>query len=207
MIPSIELDDAVAALAKGQVIAVPTDTVYGVAASLARPDAIATLFSLKRRPTSVALPVLVDSIEQIEACGVAWPPSARQLSEVLWPGPLTIVVPVPGPLAALVGGTTQSAGFRIPDDPRVRAILTESGPLCVTSANSHGEPPCQNASQVRAAFETSASLAGIVDGGERAGTVSTVVQLSDTTWRILRQGAIDERVIAAILGDAGEITQ
>ncbi len=206
MIPSMGLDDALLALARGEVIAVPTDTVYGVAASLARPEAIATLFLLKHRPTSVALPVLVDSIEQIEACGVQWSPSARRLADALWPGPLTIVVVAPAQLAASIGSSSPSVGFRIPNDPQLRAILAQSGPLCVTSANNHGEPPCQSASQVRAVFEGSTLLAGIVDGGERAGTVSSVVQLSDSTWRILRQGAIDAHVIASLLGDDGEIT-
>lgn len=207
MIPSLDIESALSALSEGRVIAVPTDTVYGVAASLAHPEAIASLFALKQRPTSVALPILVDSIEQIEACGVDWPRSATRLATALWPGPLTIVVAVPEHLATLVGSTTSSAGFRIPNDEGLRAILSRSGPLCVTSANNHGDPPCQSASQVRAAFETSTQLAGIVDAGDRAGTVSTVVELSERSWRVLREGAIDASRIAAILGDDGTISR
>ncbi|MHB1088239.1 MAG: L-threonylcarbamoyladenylate synthase [Acidimicrobiales bacterium] len=206
MTPSMDLDQALEALAQGQVVAVPTDTVYGVAASLNRPEAIAALFSLKRRPTTVALPVLVASLEQIEALGVQWPERARRLAEAMWPGPLTIVVAVPERVAELVGATSPTAGFRIPDDVGLRDILARSGPLCVTSANSHGDVPCQNAQQVRAAFEGSPLLAGVVDGGDRAGTVSTVVQLDASSWRILRAGAIDAREISAILDEDGAAT-
>jgi L-threonylcarbamoyladenylate synthase len=207
MIPSLDLEGALSALAQGQVIAVPTDTVYGVAASLAHPEAIAALFALKHRPTSVALPILVDSTQQIAACGVEWTESAARLASAMWPGPLTIVVTVPQHLATLVGATTSSAGFRIPNDEGLRAILARSGPLCVTSANNHGDPPCQSASQVRAAFETSTLLAGIVDAGDRAGTVSTVVEISERTWRVLREGAIEISRIAAILGHDGTISR
>lgn len=199
MIPLMEVDEGITALANGEVIAVPTDTVYGVAASLARPSAVAALFALKGRPSSLALPVLVDSLEQIEAHGVVWPPNARRLAEAFWPGPLTIVVPVPPALARLVGGTSESAGFRIPNDARLRSMLARSGALCVTSANAHGEPPCQSAAQVRRAFEGSSVLAGVVDGGDRTGQVSTVVELVGASWRIVREGAISAGEISAIL--------
>jgi len=199
MIALMDADQAVAALANAEVIAVPTDTVYGVAASLARPSAVAALFTLKGRPSTLALPVMVDSVEQIEALGVAFPPGARRLAEAFWPGPLTIVVPVPARIATLVGGTSQSAGFRIPDDAHLRAMLARSGPLCVTSANGHGEPPCQSAAQVRRAFEGSHVLAGVVDGGDRSAKVSTVVELFDHSWRIVREGALGAQEISTVL--------
>jgi L-threonylcarbamoyladenylate synthase len=195
----LQRDDALEVLADGGVVGVATDTVYGVAASLAQPTAIAKLFALKRRPTSVALPILVDSVEAIERLGVTWDGRARRLSDALWPGALTIVVPVPHELAALVGGASDTAGFRVPNDEDLRGLLEESGPLAVSSANEHGETPCRNAQDVLDAFAERDEFAGVLDGGERGGEVSTVVVLEDSSWRVLRSGAFSAKDLARFL--------
>lgn len=192
-------DEAVRVLARGGIVALPTDTVYGVAASLRHPDAVATLFRLKHRPDAVAVPVLVDDFTQIERLSVHWPEAARRLSVVYWPGSLTIVVSVPDDLARLVGGETGTAGFRIPDDAALREILAKTGPLALSSANEHGESPCHNVEEVLAAFVGRDELEGVVDGGERSGRVSTVVDLSDSSWRLVRQGAIGADDLGHIL--------
>lgn len=206
MIDVVDTERAVNLLAGGAVVAVPTDTVYGVAASLSHPSALATLFALKRRPDSLALPVLVGSVEQIEVLGVTWPERARQLASVFWPGALTIVVPVPQELARRVGSPGATAGFRIPDDPVLHRVLARSGALAVTSANEHGQPPCRDVAQVQRAFAGREELAGVVDGGARSGEVSTVVELTDSSWRVVREGAIDASAIGAVL-DGGSPTQ
>jgi tRNA threonylcarbamoyl adenosine modification protein (Sua5/YciO/YrdC/YwlC family) len=195
----LERDAALAILADGGVVGVATDTVYGVAASLAHPDAIAKLFSLKRRPTSVALPILIDSVEAIERLGVTWDGRARRLSDALWPGALTVVVPVPHELAALVGSASDTAGFRVPNDEDLRSLLQESGPLAVSSANEHGEIPCRSANDVLQAFAERDEFAGVLDGGERGGEVSTVVVLEDSSWRVLRTGALSAKDLARFL--------
>jgi len=199
MIEIIDVDTAADLLLRGKVVALATDTVYGVAASLAHPDAVQSLFALKERPDSKPLPVLAHSVEQIEAYGVMWPLLARRLARKFWPGALTIVVAVPERIARTVGSTTMSAGFRVPDDAQLLAVLKRCGALCVTSANIHGEPPCESASQVQSAFRDRDELAGVVDGGERHGEVSTVVEVHDDQWRIVRHGAIGEDEIAAVL--------
>jgi L-threonylcarbamoyladenylate synthase len=186
----LDQDEAVRVLARGGIVALPTDTVYGVAASLRHPDAVATLFGLKHRPDSVPLPVLIDDFTQIERLSVTWPEAARRLSVVYWPGPLTIVVRVPDELAQLVGGVATTAGFRIPDDVPLREILARTGPLALSSANEHGDAPCHNVAEVLRAFIGRDELEGVVDGGERSGRVSTVVDLSETPWRLVREGAI-----------------
>ena len=190
---------AVALLGEGAVVALATDTVYGLAASLAHPAALAALFALKRRPGNVALPVLVDGVAQIEALGVTWPARAARLSDALWPGALTIVVPAPAPLARLVGSASASVGFRCPGDDELRRLLTRTGPLAVSSANEHGEAPCTTAAQVREAF-AGRPLAGVLDGGVRDRPVSTVVELVGDSWRMLRVGALTRDALAGLLG-------
>jgi tRNA threonylcarbamoyl adenosine modification protein (Sua5/YciO/YrdC/YwlC family) len=192
---------AVTLLRDGAVVALATDTVYGLAASLAHPSALTALFALKRRPGNVALPVLVDGVAQIEALGVTWPAPAARLSDALWPGALTIVVPAPASLARLVGSTRASVGFRCPGDDELRRLLGRTGPLAVSSANEHGEAPCTTAAQVRAAF-ADRPLAGVLDGGVRDGAVSTVVELVDDSWRVRRDGAVAREVLADLLGQA-----
>ena len=191
MLRVLDLQEALIELAQGRVIAVPTDTVYGVAARVDALEGIEGLFVLKGRPKSLALPVLVDSIEQIVALGVDWPARAQRLASRFWPGALTIVVPTPDQLARSIASDSSSVGFRIPDLAMLRELLVRGGPLAVTSANRHGEPPCQRAQQVLEIFADSPLLGGVLDAGERDARVSTVVDVTSESWRILRIGAID----------------
>ncbi|HWD95661.1 MAG TPA: L-threonylcarbamoyladenylate synthase [Acidimicrobiales bacterium] len=188
-------EEAIARLQRGAVVAVPTDTVYGLAATLEHADA---LFHLKRRPTSVALPVLVGSREAIDALGVSWPETAGRLGDAFWPGALTIVVAVDPTLAASVGGGG-TVGFRIPRDEVLLRILNECGPLAVSSANEHGESPCQSVEQVLEALGSNELLDAVLDGGVRGGNVSTVVEITQDSWKILRAGSITDEAIERVL--------
>lgn len=199
MIPTLDVAGALAALAAGDVVAVPTDTVYGLAAALSRPSAVAQLFTLKRRPATTALPVFVNSVHQIETLGVGWSPRARLLGEVFWPGALTIIVPAPAALAERLGSTGGTVGFRCPDDDVVRSLLEQTGPLAVTSANEHGEAPCESASDVYRVFAGRVELSGVLDGGRRNATVSTVIEVSDSSWRLVRAGAVSTSAINELL--------
>ncbi len=191
--------EAVRLLREGAVVAVPTDTVYGIAASLVRPSAVAQLFVLKRRPTTTALPVLVDTLEAVSRLGVDWPEPARRWSDAFWPGALTIVVPAPHELASAVGSTADTVGFRVPDDAPLLEVLGACGPLAVSSANEHGEPPCHSAADVIRAFDGRRDLSAVLDGGERTGQVSTVVEVAGTTWRVLREGSVSAESLARAL--------
>lgn len=195
----LSLDDAVAALARGEIVALPTDTVYGVGAAISHPLAVAALFALKHRPSSVALPVVTASIDQITDLGVEWTGDAKRLSDRFWPGALTIIVAAPIDLAHVVGAS-DTVGFRIPDDEVLRALLARSGPLALTSANAHGEPPCVNATQLAVVFGDDRALAGVLDAGERSGQVSTVVDISsDGSWRVVREGAVSTHQLDQVL--------
>ena len=197
----LKVEAAIAALDGGGIVGVPTDTVYGLAAELSQPEAVATLFALKNRPTFVPIPVLVDSVEQITFLGVEWPETAQRLADQFWPGALTIIIPVAHELAAMLGGERDTAGFRVPDDDDLRRMIAVLGPFAVTSANEHGEKPCYSAYEVLERFASRDELRGVIDGGERSGDVSSVVDLSVTPYQVLRVGAIPrEQLIRVING-------
>jgi len=194
-----DIEEITAAFDAGHILAIPTDTVYGVAASLASPEAVARLFTLKQRPVTVALPVLVASVDEALTLGVTWTTSAAIFAEAFWPGALTIIVPAPRDVARVVGAD-DTLGVRCPGDEALRKLLSVTGPLAVTSANVHGQPPCTSLADVQSAFAGSDDLEGVIDGGERTGAVSTVVDVTTTPFTIRRHGAIEAARLAALLG-------
>lgn len=191
-------DEAVAALWRGEVVAVPTDTVYGVGGRLLDATAVKRLFEVKSRPLDVALPVLIESTRTVATLDVDWSERAQALAERFWPGPLTIVVGAAAPTAALVGSTS-TLGLRVPRHEGLAAIIAECGPLALTSANEHGQAPCTNADDV-GTVEWAAPIAGVVDGGVCDGAVSSVVELTSRGWRLLRRGALSVHDIETVLG-------
>ncbi|HVT78572.1 MAG TPA: L-threonylcarbamoyladenylate synthase [Acidimicrobiales bacterium] len=167
------------ALARGEVVAIPTDTVYGVAVTVGHS---AALFALKERPTDVALPVLIADPED----AARFATFAVDLT-VYWPGALTIVgTRTPESARWDLGGDATTIGLRCPDDDELRALIRATGPLITTSANKHGQPPCTSAAEVRAALGD----IPLLDGGTRNGQPSTVVDATQDPIRVLRQGAV-----------------
>lgn len=192
-------DEAVAALRAGAVVAIPTDTVYGLAVDPTRPGATEALFALKARPESLDLPVLVGSLDQADALAgpAGLSPTARRLAQAFWPGALTVVVPRRGGLDWALGAGDQTIGLRLPDHGTARALCDDVGALATTSANLHGEAPCTEAATVARVF---GSRVVVVDGGRCAGATSTVVSVLDDTPRCLREGAVAWADVAAVLG-------
>ena len=187
---------AAALLAAGEVVAFPTDTVYGVGVAAARPDRLAALFELKDRPLDRRIPMLIASLGQAGDAG--WEPDdrARALSERFWPGALTLVL-------ARDDGETQA--FRAPDHPVALALIEAAGPIFATSANVSDEPDTLGADEVLIAFATRQDgLAAVLDGGGvPGGRASTVVDLSTTPARILRPGPITAEQLARVTDDIG----
>jgi L-threonylcarbamoyladenylate synthase len=193
---------AAATLRNGGVVAIPTDTVYGIAVALGRAAGVERLFEVKARPPDKAVMVLVDALAQV-AGWVELSPAANALS-TLWPGGLTLVLPLrPGaPLPAALTAGTQALGVRIPKHDVPRALARAVGPLPTTSANPSGAPEARSAQEVLATLGERIDL--IVDGGPSAGGVpSTVVDCSTGQPRILRAGAIGADRLAAVLDAAG----
>jgi tRNA threonylcarbamoyl adenosine modification protein (Sua5/YciO/YrdC/YwlC family) len=184
---------AAEALGQGQVVALPTDTVYGLAVDPSQPQAVERLFALKERPRDVAIPVLIGTQEQAELVAGRLEGAAEALTGRYWPGPLTVVVPRGDRFTADLGGPSSSrhlVGMRWPDHPIVERLCRALGPLAVTSANSHGVGPATTAQAVREAFADRGELGAIIDGGVCDGTPSTVVECLGVAVRCLRAGAL-----------------
>ncbi len=197
---------AAEALRGGAVVALPTDTVYGLAAHPGRPDALAGLFALKRRPAEVPVPLLIGRSGQIAEVAGRLELSAAHLAGRFWPGPITLVVPRNEGFGADLGGPPSArptVGIRWPDHPVVRALCGQVGPLAVTSANLHGAPPATTVDEVMAAFAGAGGLAAVLDGGVCDAVPSTVVECRGSTARCLREGAIPMEVLAADGEDGG----
>ena len=188
---SVEL--AAQRLMDGGVIAIPTDTVYGLAAALDHPAAIARIYQLKGRDDGKPMPVLVSDMHAVERLTTRIDPLARALMKRFWPGALTIVLPAASMVPEEVRRGGSTVGVRMPDNELAVAIISKAGgAVAVTSANRSGSPEATSAAMVREIF--GCGLGWIVDGGEcNGGRPSTVVQLVHGEPRILRCGAINEQ--------------
>ena len=194
------LDRALALLRTGQPIAFPTDTVYGVGAPALDGAAVRRIYAVKRRPLTMAIPLLIADHEDLARVASAVPPLAQRLAH-LWPGALTLVVPAAPqlPTELLAGGTT--VAVRLPDHDWLRALIRALGaPLAATSANLHGGRDPQTAAEVVAQLGDVLPL--VLDGGPTAGPIpSTIVDCTDAQPRLLRAGALPwERIEAQIQG-------
>ena len=189
---------AAGALAAGQLVVIPTDTVYGIAARPDRPAALAALFAAKARPANLALPVLAADPRQAAGVG-RLDGLAGVLAAAFWPGPLTIVVARAPGFDADLGGDGASVGLRVPAHDEVLALLALTGPLATTSANRSGEPTPATAAEVAGVF--GASVAVYLDGGRaRSGAASTVVSVAGDTLAVLRAGPISEGQLRRVTG-------
>ncbi len=200
LLTSSDTGRAAELLGMGRLVAVPTETVYGLAADALRADAVHANYEAKGRPETKPLNVLVDGMAMVENVCKAIPPDAYRLAEAFWPGPLTMILWGNGALPDIVpaGGATQ--GVRCPDHADTLAVIRALGrPLACPSANLSGcrSPKC--------AVDVLAQLAGridaVLDGGPcGVGVESTILDLTVTPYRILRQGGLPRETIEAVLG-------
>jgi L-threonylcarbamoyladenylate synthase len=190
------LAEAAAILRRGGVVAIPTDTVYGLAVSWERADRLPALYELKRRPPEKQIAALIAGLEQATAGGWLADARATSLAERYWPGPLTLV------LGGSSGPSGDTQGFRVPDHTVALDLIRAAGPLLATSANHSGEPDTLDADDVLIAFATQQSeLDAVIDGGRVPGGIgSTVIDLTVSPARILREGPIDRQALVELLG-------
>ena len=186
--PATDLEAAEKALRAGQLVAIPTDTVYGLAADAFHTGAADRLFAAKRRPRDVDLPVLVAGIDQVDELAVGVPDGARALMDRFWPGALTLVLPRNPDVTADLGDDEATIGLRCPDHELARELCRRVGPLATTSANLHGQPTATTAAEVEALFGTTVPV--VLDGGTCAGSPSTVLDCTGEEPKLLREGRI-----------------
>jgi L-threonylcarbamoyladenylate synthase len=189
------------ALESGQVVAMPTDTFYGLAVDPVNLYAVDRIYDLKNRARHKPLSLLIADVAQAYALARVFDSSFDRLAERFWPGPLTIIVKAGSKLPLRVTANTGNVALRVPEAAIARAVVERLGlPITATSANLHGFPECTSAESVLQQLGDLLPL--IVDGGPTARTVATtIVDLSagDGSWSILREGAIPTHEIALCL--------
>ncbi len=195
------LPDAQRVLAAQGVIAVPTETYYGLAVRPTEPLALRRLIEIKGRPSDKPILVLIGNPSHLARLVASIPPAAAVLMELLWPGPLTIVFPAAPDLSLLLTAGTGTIGIRLSPLASLRRLLSQTGPLTGTSANRSSEPPLDSAAGVQRALGSALDM--ILDGGRTpGGLASTIVDACDRP-RLVRTGALSTEVIRTALASRG----
>jgi len=190
---------AAAAIARGGVVAIPTDTLYGLAVDPFSEDAVARLFAVKGRSAGNAVALIAADLGQVKTQIGSLPPAAQRLAESYWPGPLTMLLARPARVPAELTGGSARVGVRVPNHDIARALCRACGHvLTATSANMSGEPPTDDPGVVARVFASS-DVELLLDGGRTpGGPPSTIVDvLDDGTLHLIRPGAIDWEEICA----------
>jgi len=180
---------AARAVQSGSVVVLPTDTLYGIGADAFNPSAVTSVLAAKGRGRDMPVPVLVGSWSTIDGLVSFVPGVMRELIEAFWPGGLTLIVEHAPSLAWDLGDSRGTVGVRMPLHPIALDLLNETGPMAVSSANVHSQPPAVTAQQAYEQLGESVSV--YLDGGEvPLGQPSTIVDLTTEVPTVLREGAI-----------------
>ena len=194
------LTPAIGALRRGELVAFPTETVYGLGADALNAEAVGRIFEAKERPPGHPLIVHVADAAGARELAADWPPAAAKLAAAFWPGPLTVIVEKSDHVPSIVTGGLSTVGLRVPDHPVARALLERSGmAIAAPSANPHKRVSPTRAEHVRRGLGD--RVAVIVDGGPtNLGIESTVVRVDGDRATILRPGMISRSEIAEVVG-------
>ncbi len=199
--PWTSISEAARLLKEGEVVAIPTETVYGLAGNAYEPTALAKIFAAKERPTFDPLIVHIADISELENIAKDIPDAAYKLAEAYWPGPMTMILPKKDCIPDLCTSGLPSVAVRFPSHPVAQAIIKESGlPLAAPSANLFKHVSPTTAEHVAA--QLADRIAGIVDGGACAvGVESSIISLAGEKPTVLRPGAITPEMFAKVIGD------
>ncbi|WP_238157216.1 L-threonylcarbamoyladenylate synthase [Kribbella sp. VKM Ac-2571] len=189
---------AVDAIEAGDLVVLPTDTVYGIAADAFKADAVQRLLDAKGRGRDMPPPVLISVVESLDALATDVPDHGRKLCEEFWPGPLTVICHAQTSLMWDLGETQGTVALRVPDHENTRELLSRTGPLAVSSANKSGQPAALDVYD--AEEQLGESVAVYLDGGEATGgQPSTIVDLTGDTPRVVRVGALTLDQLRAVV--------
>lgn len=197
------IDAAVHTVARGGLVVLPTDTVYGIGADAFTPPAVAALLAAKGRGRQMPPPVLMPDVRTLDGLATSVPDAVRDLAAAFWPGALTLILRAQPSLAWDLGETRGTVALRVPDHPVALALLSRTGPMAVSSANRTGQP---SALEVSEAHEQLGDRVQVyLDGGRTPGQVaSTIVDATGEDLRVVRQGAISLEQLRAVAPVAGE---
>lgn len=200
LIDDPQIKEAAACLERGEIVAFPTETVYGLGGNAKVRDAAHKIYAAKGRPSDNPLIVHVATEEQIREICTEINPMARKLIDAFWPGPMTLVLPSRGAVSDTVTAGLSTVAIRMPSHPVARALILASGlPIAAPSANSSGHPSPTTAEHVL--HDLNGKIAGIIDGGETGvGVESTVVDCTTTPMTILRPGGISREQLSEVIG-------
>lgn len=192
------------AVGRGEVVVIPTDTVYGIAADAFNPDAVQRLLDAKGRGRDAPPPVLIPGQSTLDALADFVPDVVRRLVDEFWPGGLTVILVAQPSLVWDLGETRGTVALRMPANPYALELLAETGPLAVSSANRTGQPAAATAQE--AVDQLGESVDVFLDGGAAGGAASTIVDASRVTQaggrvRIVREGAVTRAQIQQLIGD------
>jgi len=193
-----KIHQAAQLIGRGELVAFPTETVYGLGADAMQAGAVSKIFAAKGRPAQQPLLVHISRMEHVEMLVTDIPSEARLLMKHFWPGPLSIILPAREQVPEVVRGGSSGVGLRMPSHPVAIALINAAGPLAAPSANLYGRPSPTSAEHVKADLD--GSIAAVLDAGETgSGLESTVVDLNGG-YKILRRGGIPVEDIEALLG-------
>lgn len=196
---SSDLKEATSAVKSGQLIVIPTDTVYGIGCDASNPDAVARVLAAKGRGRQMPPPVVVPGRESIETLCVDIPEVAYRLADEYWPGGLTLILRARPDLGWDLGETGGTIGVRMPNEPRIRTLLDTVGPLALTSANTTGNPPATSVDEAVDYFGTQVLL--YVDGSPTPGsTPSTILDFTKGGVRAIRLGTLSLEQLSLTAG-------
>ena len=194
-----EIDRALRLLQEGGVVAVPTDTLYGLAADAFNAEAIERVFAIKDRPEGLALPVLLTDFDQLQQVAEDVPRQLRIVAEAFWPGAMTLILKRNDALPPRLTAGNPTVAVRVPDHPVPRELARRMGrPITGTSANISGRPDPQTLEELGRQLGRRADMI-VREGPIPAGTASTIVDLSGDSPRLIREGSVPFEDIAAIL--------
>ena len=196
-----KIEDAAQIIRAGGLVAVPTETVYGLAGNGLNEKAVSEIYEVKGRPTVKPLSLMVPDESAMELYCEDVPPQAHALAKRFWPGPLTIVLKAKPEIPSIVLAGGETVGLRCPDHPLTLSLLKSCGlPLAAPSANPSGEPSPKTAEQVLGYFD--GRIDAVIDGGPCGlGRESTLIDMSRTPYKILREAALHEETVAEALAE------
>lgn len=196
---------AVSAVRAGELVVLPTDTVYGLGCDAFSPVAVRGLLEAKGRDRDMPVPVLVGSWSTVDGLLLGVPMHVRKLIEAFWPGALSLVLPYAPSLSWDLGDTRGTVMVRMPLHPVALELLREVGPMAVSSANRSGRPPASTVEQAREQLAERVTV--YLDGGSASEVASTIVDLTSGDPVVLREGAVTAAQIGEVLGQAIEVAR